>query len=151
MRTLLNPYIGFKDNAREALEFYHTIFGGKLDINTFSDFASDMPDMSPDEGDKVMHGMLEAENGITFMAADTPASMQFTPGAQISMSLSGDNDEQLRGYWQKLSEGGNITMPLEHAPWGDSFGMLTDKFGIQWMVNIAGPKAEAEAEAPAAS
>ena len=142
MQTLLNPYISFKDNAKEALEFYHGIFGGKLDINTFAEFASDMPDMSPEEGNKVMHGMLEAENGITFMAADTPNNMEFKPGAQISMSLSGDNDEQLRGYWQQLSEGGMVAMPLEHAPWGDSFGMLIDKFGISWMVNIAGKEAE---------
>lgn len=142
MQTRLNPYISFKDNAREALEFYHEVFGGKLDIHPFSEYANDMPDANPEEGNKVMHGMLEAENGITFMGADTPSSMQFQPGAQISMSLSGDNDEQLRGYWQKLSEGGTVAMPLEHAPWGDSFGMLIDKFGICWMVNIAGQKAE---------
>jgi PhnB protein len=66
--------------------------------------------------------------------------MEFKPGSNISISLSGDNEEELRGYWNKLSEGGTIGMPLEKAPWGDTFGMLTDKFGIGWMVNVAGKK-----------
>ena len=85
-----------------------------------------------------MHAMLEAENGITFMASDTPAGMPYTPGTAISMSVSGDESDELTDYFNKLSEGGKIVMPLEKAPWGDTFGMVTDKFGVQWMVNIAG-------------
>jgi PhnB protein len=138
MQTRLNPYISFKDNAREAMEFYKTVFGGQLNISTFEEYHAS-EDVS--EGNKVMHAMLEAENGITFMAADTPSSMEYNPGDNMSMSLSGDNEEELRGYWDKLSSGGSVTMPLEKAPWGDTFGMCTDKFGIQWMVNIA-PKTE---------
>lgn len=137
MQSRLNPYLSFKDNARDAMEFYKTVFGGKLDINTFEEFhASD----DPSEGNKVMHAMLEADNGITFMASDTPNGMEYQPGNTMSMSLSGDNEAELRGYWDKLSEGGTITMPLDKAPWGDTFGMVTDKFGIQWMVDITGPK-----------
>jgi len=139
MQTRLNPYISFRDNAREAMEFYKTVFGGKLDINTFEEYHA--TEDVQNEGNKVMHAMLEAENGITFMAADTPNSMDYKPGDNMSMSLSGDNEEELRGYWDKLSNGGNMVMPLEKAPWGDTFGMCVDKFGIQWMVNIA-PKAE---------
>jgi PhnB protein len=139
MQTRLNPYLSFRDNAREAMEFYKTVFGGKLDINTFEELhASD----DPSENNKVMHAMLEAENGVTFMASDTPNSMEFTSGSNISMSLSGDNEAELRAYYEKLSAGGAVTMPLEKAPWGDTFGMCTDKFGINWMVNISG-KAEA--------
>lgn len=134
MQTRLNPYIGFKDNAREAMEFYKTVFGGKLEINTFKEFQASQ---DPSEDNKVMHAMLEADNGITFMASDTPNGMQYTPGSAISMSLSGDNEAELRGYWDKLAEGGTVTMPLDKAPWGDTFGMLTDKFGINWMVDIA--------------
>ena len=138
MPSQLNPYLSFKDNARQAMEFYRTVFGGKLTINTFKEFHASQ---DPAEDDKIMHAMLEADNGITFMAADTPNGMQYRPGESISMSLSGDNHAELKGYYEKLSAGGTIGMPLEKAPWGDTFGMLTDKFGINWMVNIAGPKA----------
>jgi PhnB protein len=135
MPTRLNPYLNFRDNAREAMEFYQTIFGGKLALSTFKEYHASE---DPREGDKIMHAMLEAENGITFMAADTPNSMEYRPGTNYSMSLSGDNEAELRTYFQKLSAGGTIVMPLEKAPWGDTFGMCKDKFGVDWMVNIAG-------------
>lgn len=134
MQTRLNPYLNFRDNTREAMEFYKTVFGGKLDISTFKEYQASQ---DPSEDNKVMHAMLEAENGITFMASDTPNGMEYNPGTNMSMSLSGDNEEELRGYWDKLIEGGTVVMPLEKAPWGDTFGMCTDKFGIQWMVDIA--------------
>lgn len=135
MQSKLNPYLSFRDNARQAMEFYKTVFGGKLTMNTFGEFHASQ---DPSEANKIMHAMLEAENGITFMAADTPNGMEFRTGTQMSMSLSGNNDAELTGYFEKLSSGGMITVPLEKAPWGDTFGMLTDKFGIDWMVNIAG-------------
>lgn len=138
MQSRLNPYIGFKDNAREAMEFYKTVFGGKLTMTTFKEFHASQ---DPAEDNKIMHAMLEADNGLTFMASDTPNRMEYHPGSNISMSLSGDNEEELRGYWNKLAEGASITMPFDKAPWGDTFGMLTDKFGIGWMVNVAGKKA----------
>jgi PhnB protein len=135
MQTRLNPYLSFRDNARQAMEFYQSVFGGKLVMNTFQEFQASE---DPGESDKIMHAMLEAENGITFMAADTPNVMAYHPGANISMSLSGENEKELRSYFQKLSAGGTIIMPLERAPWGDTFGMCTDRFGVNWMVNIAG-------------
>jgi PhnB protein len=70
-----------------------------------------------------------------------PSSMEYKAGTNYSMSLSGDNEAELKGYFEKLLAGGNVTMPLEKAPWGDTFGMLTDKFGVSWLVNIAGQKA----------
>jgi PhnB protein len=133
MKSKLNPYLSFRDNARQAMEFYGSVFGGKLAMNTFKDFNASQ---DPGEDDKIMHAMLEAENGITFMAADTPNGMEYLPGANISMSLSGDNEKELRSYFEKLSTGGQIAMPLEKAPWGDTFGMCTDRFGVNWMVNI---------------
>lgn len=138
MQSKLNPYLAFKDNAREAMEFYKSVFGGKLEQHTFKDFNASQ---DPSEDEKIMHSMLEADNGITFMAADTPGNMEYRPGTNMSMSLSGDNEAELRGYFENLSAGGTIVEPLETAPWGDAFGMLTDKFGVQWMVNIAGQKA----------
>ena len=137
MQTVLNPYISFKDNAREAMEFYKTVFGGKLELNTFKEFHASE---DPSEGDKIMHSMLEADNGITFMAADTPNGMEYKSGSAISMSLSGDNHDELADYFGKLSVDGQVTIPLEKAPWGDTFGMCVDKFGICWMVNISDKK-----------
>ena len=138
MSSQLNPYLSFKDNARQAMEFYHSVFGGKLTMNTFKEyFASE----DPAEDNKIMHGLLEGDNGIELMGADTPNRMEYKPGARISMSLSGDDEALLTNYFHKLSAGGTVSQPLEKAPWGDTFGMLTDKFGVDWMVNIAGPKA----------
>lgn len=132
MASRLNPYITFGGNCREAMEFYETVFGGQLTLNTFGDFgAADGPD-----ADKIMHAQLETDNGFTLMASDTAEGMEVGSGSNISISLSGDDAEQLRGYWDKLSGGGNVTMPLEKQMWGDEFGMCTDKFGISWMVDI---------------
>jgi PhnB protein len=137
MPSKLDPYLSFKDNARQAMEFYKTVFGGKLTISTFKEYHASQ---DPSEDNKVMHAMLVAENGITFMAADTPNSMGYQPGASISLSLSGNNLGELKAYFEKLAAGGKVAQPLEKAPWGDTFGMLTDKFGINWMVNVEGPK-----------
>lgn len=134
MQTRLNAYLSFKDNTRQAMEFYQSVLGGKLDMTTFKDGGTPL---AAGEEDKIMHAMLTTDGGMVFMASDTPNSMDYVAGSNFSLSLSGDNESELRGYWDKLSEGGTVTMPLEKAPWGDTFGMLTDKFGIQWMVDIA--------------
>jgi PhnB protein len=135
MATRLNPYLNFRNTTRQAMEFYQSVFGGELAMSTFGEFgASD----DPAEKDKIMHAQLEAGSAFTLMAADTPNSMDYQPGTNLSVSLSGDDEPELRGYWDKLSAGGTVTMPLDQAPWGDRFGMCVDKFGTSWMVNIAG-------------
>jgi PhnB protein len=138
MPSRLSPYIHFNGSAKDAMEFYKSIFGGKLDISTFKD--SGMP-VDPTDESKIMHAMLEGDNGIVFMASDTPKHMEYTPGTTVTMSLSGDDEALLKGYWDGLSNGGTIQQPLVKAPWGDTFGMLKDKFDIEWMVNIVAPKA----------
>jgi PhnB protein len=138
MPTKLNPYLSFKDNARDAIQFYKSVFGGKLTMSTFKEFQASK---DPAEDNLIMHAELEAENGITLMASDTPSHMEYRPGTNISVSLSGDNEPELKSYFQKLSAGGKVTEPLEKAPWGDYFGMCVDKFGINWLVNISAPKA----------
>lgn len=135
MTVKLNSYIGFKDNARQAVEFYKSIFGGEVFMDTFGSFADKMP-IDDGDKDKIMHAYLKGENGIELMMSDTPSGMEFKAGAQISLTLNGDDEATLRGYWDKLATDGTVTMPLEKAPWGDTFGMLTDKFGINWMVDI---------------
>lgn len=134
MTVRLNPYLSFRDNARQAMEFYESVFGGELALSTFADMhASD----DPAEQDKIMHGMLEAPNGLVLMGADTPNSMEYQPNG-YSISLSGDDEPTLRGYWEGLSSDGTVIEPLVQAPWGDTFGMCVDRFGVHWMVNIAG-------------
>jgi PhnB protein len=138
MSTVLNPYLGFRDNARQAMEFYKSVFGGELTLSTFGDYQASE---DPAEQDKIMHGMLVTDSGLTLMGADTPNSMSYTPGDNYSVSLSGDDEAELRGFWDGLSAEGTVGMPLEKAPWGDTFGMCADKFGVNWLVNIA-PKSE---------
>ncbi len=132
MATRLNPYISFPGTARQAMEFYAGVFGGSVTLNTFGEFgASDTP-----EADQIMHGMLETTSGLTLMVADAPPGMPHTPGDNIAVSLSGDDADELRGYWNKLSEDATVSVPLEKQIWGDEFGMCVDRFGIGWMVNI---------------
>jgi len=137
MSTVLNPYLGFRDNARQAMEFYQSVFGGELTLSTFGEFQASE---DPAEQGKIMHGMLVTDGGLNLMGADTPNSMGYTPGDNYSVSLSGDDEAELRGFWEGLCAEGAVTMPLEPSPWGDVFGMCTDKFGVSWLVNINAPQ-----------
>lgn len=136
MTSRLNPYLSFKDNARQAMDFYRTVFGGDLTAATFGEFGA----AEGADGDKIMHAMLETERGFTLMASDLPPGTEYNPGSTMAISLSGDDADELRGYWNKLSDGGTVTMPLETQMWGDEFGMCVDRFGIPWMVNISQPQ-----------
>jgi len=134
MPTILNPYISFRDNAREAMNFYQSVFGGELTLSTFADFQASE---DPAEAEKIMHGMLTTTQGLVLMGADTPNSMEYHPGSSISISLSGDDEGELRGFYEKLSaDGGSVTVPMEKSPWGDVFGMCTDRYGVAWLVNV---------------
>ncbi|EHK87628.1 VOC family protein [Saccharomonospora azurea] len=137
MVSRLNPYLNFSGNAREAMEFYQSVFGGDLTVNTFGQYGADE---SPD-ADKVMHAELETDRGFTLMGADVPSGESYTPGTNVSVSVSGDDLETLRGYWSKLAEGATVLVPLEKQMWGDEFGMCVDRFGIQWLVDIGLPAA----------
>jgi PhnB protein len=134
MSVWLNPYLSFRDNAREAMTFYHSVFGGQLTVSTFADSHASA---DPSEQHKIMHSQLETPDGLVLMGADTPEGMEYRPQAGVSVSLSGDDEARLRGYWERLSEGGSVTVPFEKAPWGDTFGLCVDRFGTNWMVNAA--------------
>jgi PhnB protein len=129
----LNPYISFRDQAREALEFYQSVFGGELALDTFAEF--DMG-QDPSENDLIMHGQLETPAGFVLMAADTPSTMPYTPAAGVAISVSGDDEAALQAYWDALAADGTVGMPFETPPWGGRFGMVTDRFGIDWMVAL---------------
>jgi PhnB protein len=139
MASTLNPYLTFQGTAREAMEFYRDVFGGELTLTTFADFGlADIPNP-----EYIMHAQLDTTAGYTLMASDPAPGVTMTPGSAITISVSGDDAEQLRGYWDSLAAGGTVTMALERQMWGDEFGMVTDRFGIDWMVNIAAPSADA--------
>jgi PhnB protein len=132
----LNPYISFPGTARQAMEFYQRVFGGALTMNTFGEFgAQDSP-----QADNIMHGQLETDSGFTLMGADHPPGEEHQPGNNITISLSGDDADLLRGYWEQLSAGGTVTVPLEKQMWGDEFGACVDQFGAPWLVNISQPQ-----------
>jgi PhnB protein len=137
MDTQLNPHLNFKDNARQAMTFYHSIFGGDLRLSTYKEFHASQ---DPSEDEKIMHAELDTGKGILFMAADTPNRMDYQPPTGFSLALIGSDEKELTSVFEKLSRGGTISMPLGKAPWGATFGMCTDQFGINWMVNIAAPK-----------
>jgi PhnB protein len=135
MASRLNPYLTFDGNAREAMEFYKDVFGGDLRLNTFGEYG-----MEGAGADGIMHAQLETPSGFTLMASDTGPGMQRTQGDSITVSLSGDDGDELRGYWDRLSAGGQVTMPFEKQMWGDEFGMCVDRYGVPWMVDVVVPQ-----------
>ncbi|WUH96623.1 VOC family protein [Spirillospora sp. NBC_00431] len=134
MTSQLNPYIAYNGNARQAMEFYQEVLGGKLEMSTVADFGS--PDAP--NADKLVHAQLDTPNGYTLMAWDVPEGVPHNPGDNVAVSLSGDDDGDLRDYFEKLSANGTVTMPLARQAWGDDAGALVDRFGISWMFNITG-------------
>jgi PhnB protein len=136
MSSRLNPYISFSGDARQAMEFYQSVFGGTLRLSTFGELGQ----VDEPFANQIMHGTLENQDGFTLMASDAPAGMKdVTVGNNIVISLSGDDDKKLRGYWDKLSKSGSVSMPLEKQVWGDEYGSCTDRFGVEWMVDIVAP------------
>ncbi len=133
MSALLNPYLMFPGNAREAMEFYRSVFGGELTFSTYGEFGADESPFA----DRIMHGQLSAPGGLTLMGSDLMPDMEHTPGNTVTISLSGDDTATLTGYWEKLSDGGTVSVPLEKQVWGDHFGSCQDRYGFHWMVNIA--------------
>ena len=136
MTSRLNPYLSFRGNAREAMEFYRAALGGELRINTFGEFGEADPALAG----QVMHSQLETEGGLTLMGADTPPGMDYTPGNTVTVSLTGDTGDGLREAWEKLTAGATVPVPLEKQMWGDEFGQFVDRFGVPWMINIGSPQ-----------
>ena len=128
----LNPYISFQRNAREAMEFYQSVFGGELELDTFASYEGMVQDAA--DNDLIMHAQLTSPDGFVLMAADTPSGMEYATPAGVSVSVSGEDETRLEGFWTALVDGGTVVMPFEVPPWGGRFGMLRDRFGIDWMV-----------------
>jgi PhnB protein len=133
MASQLNPYLMFNGDARAAMEFYRSVFGGDLTINTFGEFGAPDPALA----DKVMHAQLTTPKGYVLMASDSAPGTSVTAGSTITCSLSGDPGEGLEGVWEKLADGGTVTLPFEKQMWGDLYGQCIDKFGTPWMIDVA--------------
>ena len=133
MSAVLTPYLNFMGQTRAAMEFYHSVLGGELKMQTFGE--SGMP-VKDEDKDKIVHADLQ--NGtLSFMASDGDTQHPVTMGDNIHMSIAGTDEAAITKYFNGLAEGGKITMPLEKQFWGDTYGQLTDKFGVHWMVNIS--------------
>jgi PhnB protein len=135
MGSRLNPYLTFQGNAREAMEFYRSVLGGDLVVTTFAEGGMEH---DPADAEKVMHAQLETDRGFTLMGSDTSSSAPAPTMSGVAVSLSGEDDAELSGYYEKLAAAGNVVEPLVAAPWGDKFGMVADPYGVLWMVNISG-------------
>jgi PhnB protein len=128
-KITLDAYLFFDGNCAEAMEFYKGIFGGKLELHTFDQ----VPGSSEEMKGKVMHAKL-MDGEVNLMASDTHSKELGT--GKIELSLSGYDEQKLRGMFEGLSAGGNVKSPLKQESWGDIFGSLTDKYGVDWMFNI---------------
>lgn len=132
-KVSLEPYLFFKGNAREAMGFYKNAFGGELNISTTDEAPEGTPTMPGAKPTDVMHASLKG-GAVNLMASDSQKASNHA--AKIELSLGGTDEAQMREIFDKLSEGGNIKMKLEKQFWGDIFGSLTDKYGVDWMFNI---------------
>jgi PhnB protein len=133
MSDKLNPYLSFGGKARAAMEFYKTVYGGELTLQTFKEMHAAQ---SPEQENLVMHGQLVTADNMTLMGSYDPEGESHS----ASIAVSGEDEAGLRSYWDKLVDGAVILAPFEQAPWGDTFGMLVDKFGIRWMINVTRTK-----------
>lgn len=128
----LSPYLTFNGNCAEAMEFYKSCLGGELSISTFGEAPEEVSD---EEKNLVMHSSLTS-NGIVLMASDTSVKHgDVTFGSNITLNLNIEDLETAKNCYTKLVDGGTATMPMQETFWGGQFGMLTDKYGVHWMIN----------------
>lgn len=137
----VNAYLTFNGNCEEAFEFYKSVFGGEYPyIGKFKDMPQDgnSASMSEADGNKIMHVSLPISNETMLMGSDTGGdwASNFVHGNNFSISINADNKEEADKLFSGLSVDGQITMPMNKTFWGAYFGMFTDKFGINWMVNF---------------
>jgi PhnB protein len=137
MTARVTPYLNFGGNAREAMEFYQSIFGGVLDIRTFADLHKAE---HAGQENLVAHSMLRGATGVMLMGSDTSTPEEYEPAGSFSVALGGD-EADLTEYWGKLAEGGTVTVPFAKSAWGALHGQCIDRFGTAWLVNVTASSA----------
>lgn len=135
MTTRLTPYLNWRGQAEEAMTFYQSVLGGELVLTRFSEYGG--MGLPEDEQGLVMHSQLTVSDSMALMGSDVPSSHP-VPSSNGHLSLSGHDVEQVRGWFEALSEGGTVDVPFEQAPWGDHFGQVKDRFGVNWLCNAGG-------------
>ncbi len=133
----LGPYLNFNGNCREAMTFYQVCLGGKLTLMTFEDSKQDVPASAKD---LIMHSTVRFTDHASIMASDCMPDQPTVNGTSVTISINCDSTESINKFYAALAKGGKETMPLADTFWGARFGMLTDKFGIQWMFNFDKPQ-----------
>ncbi len=127
-------HINFRGEARAALGFYRTVFGGEQAIVTYKDADSAR---NPIEAEQVMWGQVVSGNGFRVMAYDVPSDLEWDAGIiPFFVSVRGNDADELSGYWEKLRDGGTVIQPLGPAGWSPLYGMVRDKFGVTWVLDI---------------
>ena len=129
--TGLNPYLNFAGTCRDAMSFYRDCLGGELSIQTFAEAQQEVPD---DYKNQVMHAELRM-GSVLLMASDCPPEYSVTMGSNVILNIGLSDVQEQETIFNKLSKGGVVTMELQDAFWGARFGMLTDRFGVHWMLN----------------
>ncbi|GAT69439.1 glyoxalase/bleomycin resistance protein/dioxygenase [Planomonospora sphaerica] len=137
MSITTTTHLNFRGDARAALDFYHSVFGGDVVAVTYKD-AGGVQD--PDEADWVMWGQVVAGNGFRVMAYDVPSRTPWNPGENaVFVSVRGDDTEEITALWDKLAVGSTVVQPLEPAQWAPLYGMLKDRFGVVWVLDVTAP------------
>ena len=135
MTIKTTTHLNFRGQARAALEFYQSVFGGFPVIVTYKDANAVQ---NPAEADQIMWGQVVSEAGFAVMAYDVPSSLSYAPGEiPVFVSVRGDSNEELTGYWDKLKDGATVIQDLAPVGWSPLYGMLKDKFGVTWVLDIA--------------
>ncbi|MCM3533184.1 MULTISPECIES: VOC family protein [Cellulosimicrobium] len=138
MSVQTTPHLNFRGDARAALELYRSVFGGELVVTTYGDLAQTA---DPATADLVVWGQVSAPSGFRVMAYDVPADRPWSPGeAPFFVSVRGEDVEEVRGYWDALADGSTVVAPLASSDWAPAYGMLTDRFGVTWVLDVAAPR-----------
>jgi PhnB protein len=138
MATTVNIYLNFNGNCEEAFNFYRSVFGGEFPyVGRFGEMPADQQ-LNPADANKIMHISLPISEETILLGSDTGAEWapNFKQGNNFSISVGADTTAEAEKIFNALSVGGTVTMPLAKTFWSDAFGMLTDKFGINWMVSL---------------
>ncbi|WP_411139178.1 VOC family protein [Streptomyces sp. C10] len=137
MSVTTTTHLNFRGAAREALDFYQTVFGGRVVAVTYKDVGNVQ---NENEADWVMWGEVVGDNGFHIMAYDVPSHLTWNQGENpFFVSVRGDDADEISALWQKLSDGSTVVRPLEAAPWAPLYGMLTDRFGVTWVLDVTAP------------
>jgi PhnB protein len=141
MSVNVTPHLNFRGDARTALDFYQSVFGGEITVFTYQD-AHNVQD--PAEAEQIMWGQVQADNGFRIMAYDVPSTTSYDQGDKSHfVSVRGDGNDEITSLWNKLTDGSTVLQELAPAGWAPLYGMLQDRFGVTWVLDVTAPYTQA--------